>query len=85
MDLCIHFQLLNIFYCKWIEFFYLQLHISGTTEIRKSLCWTNETRKAINYNYNWMQENQEIIIILLSIIFKYFSGLPVICKTTMSL
>jgi hypothetical protein len=26
----------------------------GTTECRKSLCWTNKTRKAINYK--WMQK-----------------------------
>jgi hypothetical protein len=28
--------------------------IYGATECRKSLCWTNKTRKAINYT--WMQE-----------------------------
>ncbi len=57
----------------------------GTTECRKSLCWTNKTRKAINYK--WMHEesrdNDYIIVnhfeytIVNNI--KVFVGLLVIC------
>jgi hypothetical protein len=55
----------------------------GTTECRKSLCWTNKTRKAINYK--WMQEESRGVDYVIVNNFKVFVGLPVICKTTMSL
>jgi hypothetical protein len=55
----------------------------GTTECRKSLCWTNKTRKAINYK--WMQEESRGNNYIVINNFKVFVGLPVICKTTMSL
>jgi hypothetical protein len=48
------------------------------TESRKSLCWTNKTRKSVNYK--WMikkAENQKYIIINN---YKVFVGLPIICK-----
>ena len=55
----------------------------GTTECRKSLCWTNKTRKSINYK--WMQheakDNKYIIINNI----KVFVGLPIICKKTMTI
>ncbi len=55
----------------------------GTTECRKSLCWTNKTRKAINYK--WMQEESRGVDYIVVNNFKVFLGLPVICKSTMSL
>ena len=55
----------------------------GTTECRKSLCWTNKTRKAINYK--WMQEESRGVDYIIVNNIKVFVGLPVICKTTMSL
>jgi hypothetical protein len=53
-----------------------------TTERRKSLCWTNKTRKAINYK--WMQEESRGVDYIIVDKFKVFVGLPVICKSTMS-
>ncbi len=55
----------------------------GTTECRKSLCWTNKTRKAINYK--WMQEESRGVDYNIVNNFKVFVGLPVICKSTMTL
>ena len=55
----------------------------SNTECRKSLCWTNKTRKAINYK--WMikeAEDQKYIIINN---FKVFLGLPIISKKTMTI
>jgi hypothetical protein len=44
----------------------LDLKTYGTTECRKSLCWTNKTRKAINYR--WMpKEATDKIILLITI------------------
>ena len=55
----------------------------GTTECRKSLCWTNKTRKSINYK--WMQqEAKDNKYIIISNI-KVFVGLPIICKKTMTI
>jgi hypothetical protein len=39
-------------------------------ECKKSLCWTNKTRKAINYK--WMKVESRELIISLLIILKYF-------------
>ena len=55
----------------------------GNVECRKSLCWTNKTRKAINYK--WMQEESRGVEYIIVNNIKVFVGLPVICKTTMSL
>ena len=55
----------------------------GTTECRKSFCWTNKTRKTINYK--WMQgESRGVEYIVVNDI-KVFVVLPVICKSPMSL
>ncbi len=54
-----------------------------TTECRKSLCWTNKTRKAINYK--WMQEESRGVDYIIVNNSKVFARLPVICKSTMSL
>ncbi len=55
----------------------------GTAECRKSLCWTIQTRKAINYE--WMQEESRGVDYVIVNHFKVFVGLPVICKSTMTL
>ena len=52
-------------------------------ECRKSLCWTNKTRKAINYK--WMQEESRGTKYIIINNFKVFVGLPIICKKTMTL
>jgi hypothetical protein len=44
----------------------------GTTECRKSLCWTNKTRKAINYK--WMQEESRGVDYIIVYNFKVFVG-----------
>ena len=44
------------------------VQVNCTTKCRKSLCWTNKTRKSINYK--WMQEEAKDKNILLSIILK---------------
>ncbi len=59
-----------------------QVKTYGTTECRKSLCWTNKTRKAINYK--WMQEESRGVDYIIINNIKVFVGLPVICKSTMS-
>lgn len=55
----------------------------GTTECRRSLCWTNKTRKAINYK--WMQKEAKDNKYIIINNFKVFIGLPVICKKTMGI
>jgi hypothetical protein len=55
----------------------------GTTECRKSLCWTNKTRKAINYK--WMQKESTDKSYIIINNFKVFVGLPIICKKTMTI
>jgi hypothetical protein len=55
----------------------------GTTECRKSLCWTNKTRKAINYK--WMQKEATGKSYFIINNFKVFVGLPIICKKTMTI
>ena len=55
----------------------------NTTECRKSLCWTNKTRKAINYK--WMQEEARGVEYIIINNFKVFVGLPIICKKTMTI
>jgi hypothetical protein len=52
------------------------------TECRKSLCWTNKTRKSINYK--WMQEESRGVPYIVVNNFKIFVGLPIICKKTMT-
>jgi hypothetical protein len=54
----------------------------GTTKCRKSLCWTNKTRKSINYK--WMQEEAKDKKYIIINNFKVFVGLPIICKKTMT-
>ena len=54
----------------------------GKTECRKSLCWTNKTRKSINYK--WMQEESRGVPYTIVNNFKVFVGLPIICKKTMT-
>jgi hypothetical protein len=54
----------------------------GKTECRKSLCWTNKTRKSINYK--WMQEESRGVPYIVVNNFKIFVGLPIICKKTMT-
>ena len=55
----------------------------GTTKCRKSLCWTNKTRKSINYK--WMQEEAKDKKYIIINNFKVFVGLPIICKKTMTI
>ena len=52
----------------------------SNTECRKSLCWTNKTRKAIIYK--WMQEESRGNNYIIINNFKVFIGLPIICKKT---
>jgi hypothetical protein len=55
----------------------------GNVECLKSLCWTNKTRKAINYK--WMQEESRGVNYIIVNNIKVFVGLPIICKKTMNL
>jgi hypothetical protein len=55
----------------------------GTTKCRKSLCWTNKTREAINYK--WVQEESRGVDYVIVNNFIIFVGLPIICKSTMTL
>jgi hypothetical protein len=55
----------------------------GNVECRKSLCWTNKTRKSINYKWMMKESNDQKYIIINN--FKVFVGLPVICKKTMTI
>ncbi len=59
------------------------LNTYGTTECRKSVCWTNTTRKAINYK--WMQKEATDKTFIIINNFKIFVGLPIICKKTMTI
>ena len=54
----------------------------GKTECRKSLCWTNKARKAINYK--WMQKEARDKKYIITNEIKVFVGLPIICKKTMT-
>ena len=49
-------------------------------ECRKSICWTNRTRKLINNNWILKEAKNKKIIIVKNI--KVFVGLPVISKKT---
>jgi hypothetical protein len=55
----------------------------SNTECRKSLCWTNKTRKAINYKWMIKEADDKKYIIINN--FKVFVGLPIICKKTMTI
>ncbi len=50
----------------------------GTTKCRTSLCWTNKTRKSINYKRMQEEAKDKKYIIISN--FKVFVGLPIICK-----
>jgi tRNA A37 threonylcarbamoyladenosine biosynthesis protein TsaE len=50
------------------------------TECRKSLCWTNRTRKLINNTWMLKESKNKKFIVINNI--KVFVGLPVICKHT---
>ena len=52
----------------------------GKTECRKSLCWTNKTRKEINYKWMLEESKDKPYIIINNV--KVFCGLPIICKKT---
>ena len=52
----------------------------GNKEQRKSLAWTNKTRKAINYKWMMKESSDKKHIIVNN--FKVFKSLPVICKKT---
>ena len=55
----------------------------GNPACRKSLCWTNKTRKSINYKLMQEGEKDKKYIIINN--FKVFVGLPIICKKTMTI
>ncbi len=55
----------------------------GTSECKKSVCWTNKTRKLINHK--WMQKEATDKSYIIIDNFKVFVGLPVICKKTMTI
>ncbi len=52
-------------------------------ECRKSLCWTNKTRKLINTKWMVDESKNKKYIVVNNI--KVFIGLPVICKKTMTI
>ena len=52
----------------------------GKVECRKSLCWTNKTRKEINYKWMLEESKDKPYIIINNV--KVFCGLPIICKKT---
>ena len=55
----------------------------GNPACRKSLCWTNKTRKSINYK--WVQEEAKDKKYIIINNFKVFVGLPIISKKTMTI
>ena len=54
----------------------------GKIECRKSLCWTNKTRKLINNKWMLEESKNKKFIVVNNI--KVFVGLPIICKKTMT-
>ncbi len=56
----------------------------GTTECRKSLCWTNKTRKAINYK-QMQEESRGVDYVAVNNFKVLLVGLTIICKSTMIL
>ena len=52
----------------------------GNKECRKSICWTNRTRKAINQKWN-LKESQNVKYITLKHM-RVYKSLPIICKKT---
>jgi hypothetical protein len=52
----------------------------GKKECRKSICWTNRTRKAINQKWN-LKESQNVKYVTLKNM-RVYKSLPIICKKT---
>jgi GTPase SAR1 family protein len=52
----------------------------GKKDCRKSICWTNRTRKAINQKWN-LKESQNVKYITLKHM-RVYKSLPIICKKT---
>ena len=52
----------------------------GKKECRKSICWTNRTRKAINQKWN-LKESQNVKYVTLKNM-RVYKNLPIICKKT---
>jgi hypothetical protein len=55
----------------------------GKKECRKSICWTNRTRKAINQKWN-LKESQDVKYVTLKHM-RVYKSLPIICKKTTTL
>jgi hypothetical protein len=52
----------------------------GKKDCRKSICWTNRTRKAINQKWN-IKESQNVKYVTLKNM-RVYKSLPIICKKT---
>jgi hypothetical protein len=52
----------------------------GNKECRRSICWTNATRRLINNKWMLEESKDKKYIILNG--FKLFVGLPILCKKT---
>ena len=52
----------------------------GKKECRKSICWTNRTRKALNQKWN-IKESQNVKYVTLKNM-RVYKNLPIICKKT---
>ncbi len=50
----------------------------GKKECRKSICWTNRTRKAVNQKWNLKESQNEKYVNLKNM--RIYKSLPIICK-----